>query len=433
MPPLKLPDRTVRNPHRRLATALLAAASFCPVLTAPSVHAQDARPLAQYWVDAATNSMSIPGMEDAGGGMMGSIMGSMAGGNRGGSSSSPGRWLDLALYARNKPGADGTHAIPPALKMGESLPLLAYKQQARAPGGRETEEQYERPKGRILLYWGCGDTVRAGQPRVVDFSKSSPEEYGKFMSGRAAPDRGARQAAGHALWPNERDRQQVPRDASLTGNHAVSGEGVPAGLKFSVAANNDFLASIRMTAAGDPKAAVTTGWNSIEHAGAYFLTAMGSKRSGDAPDMVMWSSSEVPEPGWGLMDYLPPSLVTRYLGEKVLLPPATTQCAIPGGIFAETEGAMVRMIAYGPELNLTHPPRPARAGAPWNPEWSVRVRTKSTGMTMLGGDERRSSRGGEGRPGRSRDSGSDKSGDTSDENKPQMPKPLDLLKGIFGR
>ena len=431
MRPFKLRDNPVRNARRFLTTTLLAAVSISPVLTAPSVHAQDAPPLAQYWIDAAANSMSIPGMEDAGGGgLMGSIMGSMAGGNR--DSSSPGRWLDLALYARNKPGADGTHTIPPTLKMGESLPLLAYKQAARTPGGRETEEQYERPKGRILLYWGCGETVRAGQPRVVDFSKSSPEEYGKFMSGRSAPDRGARHPAGHAVWPNERDRQQVPRDASLTGNHAVSGEGVPASLKFAVAANHDFLASIRMTAAGDPKAAVTTGWNSIEHAGAYFLTAIGTKRSGGAPDMVMWSSSDVPEPGWGLMDYLPPSLVTRYLGEKVLLPPATTQCVIPGGIFADTEGAMVRMIAYGPELNLAHPPRPARAGAPWNPEWAVRVRTKSTGMTMLGGDERRSSRGSD-RPGRSSDAGSDKSGDASGENKQEMPKPLDLLRGIFGR
>ncbi len=410
--------------HRRtlFARRLVSIALAVPVAFS-SVHAQEARPLAQYWMDAATSSMSIPGMDEAGGGMLGAMMGGMAGGARGGGG--PGRSLDLSLYARNKPGADGTHAIPPPLKLGESLPLLAVKPVGRSPG-RDADEQYERPKGRILLYWGCGAQVRAGQPRVVDFSKSSPEEYGKFLGGRSAPDRGARHTPGHSVWPNERDKQQVPRDASLVGGHAVSGEGVPASLKFALAASHDFLASIRMTAAGNPKEPVTAGWNAIDNAGAYFLTAMGSKRGGDAADMVMWSSSDVPEPGWGLMDYLPPALVTRYVGEKVLLPPATTQCVIPGGIFAETEGAMVRMIAYGPELNLAHPPRPARVGAPWNPEWAVRVRTKSTGMTMLGAQEQRSG----GRPGRP---GAESGADKSEESKQEMPKPLDLLRGLFGR
>lgn len=49
---------------------------------------------------------------------------------------------------------------------------------------------------------------------------------------------------------------------------------------------------------------------------------------------------------------------------------------------------MVRMIAYGPELHLAHPPRPANPKAPWDPEWAVRVRVKSTGMAILGMDER---------------------------------------------
>lgn len=422
MSPIQTRHRRTLLARRLAAIALVAPAAFS------TVQAQDARPLAQYWIDAATSSMSIPGMDQAGGGMMGAMMGGMAGGARGGGGA-PGRSLDLSLYARNKPGAAGTHAIPPPLKLGESLPLLAVKPAGRTQG-RDTDEQYERPKGRILLYWGCGAQVRAGQPRVVDFSKSSPEEYGKFMSGRSAPDRGARHTPGHAVWPNERDKQQVPRDASLIGSHAVSGESVPASLKFAVAAGNDFLGAIRMTAAGNPKEAVTAGWNAIDNAGAYFLTAMGSKRGGDTADMVMWSSSVVAEPGWGLMDYLPPSLVTRYLGENVLLPPATTQCVIPSGIFAETEGAMVRMIAYGPELNLAHPPRPARAGAPWNPEWAVRVRTKSTGMTMLGAEEQRGGRAGSGRSGQpAAESGADK----ESEGKQEMPKPLDLLRGIFGR
>jgi hypothetical protein len=86
----------------------------------------------------------------------------------------------------------------------------------------------------------------------------------------------------------------------------------------------------------------------------------------------------------GLMDYASPANIEQWLREKVLLAPGTTQCAIPQGIFAKGQGGMLRMIAYGPELNLAHPPRPADVKVAWEPEWAVRVRTKSTAMAMLG-------------------------------------------------
>ena len=44
------------------------------------------------------------------------------------------------------------------------------------------------------------------------------------------------------------------------------------------------------------------------------------------------------------------------------------------------------MIAYGPESNFAWPPKPANPKTPWNPEWNVRVRTKSTTTAMLGMD-----------------------------------------------
>jgi hypothetical protein len=100
--------------------------------------------------------------------------------------------------------------------------------------------------------------------------------------------------------------------------------------------------------------------------------------------MIIWSSSEEPDPGWGLMTYLSPANIDKFLKEKVILPPSTQQCAIPRGIFAGVDGAMVNMIAYGPELNLSHPPRPPKADSSWQPEWVAKVRVKSTGMTMLG-------------------------------------------------
>jgi hypothetical protein len=48
--------------------------------------------------------------------------------------------------------------------------------------------------------------------------------------------------------------------------------------------------------------------------------------------------------------------------------------------------AALNMIAYGPETNSAWPPKPADPKAPWNPEWDVRVRSKSTSTAMLGMD-----------------------------------------------
>jgi hypothetical protein len=45
---------------------------------------------------------------------------------------------------------------------------------------------------------------------------------------------------------------------------------------------------------------------------------------------------------------------------------------------------MLRMIAYGTELNLAHPPRPTDPKLAWKPDWGLKVRVKSVAMSMLG-------------------------------------------------
>jgi hypothetical protein len=61
---------------------------------------------------------------------------------------------------------------------------------------------------------------------------------------------------------------------------------------------------------------------------------------------------------------------------------------MPKGIFAEGGeqggGGMLRMVAFGPETHLSYPPRPADPKAKWEPEWAVRVRTKSSTTAILG-------------------------------------------------
>jgi hypothetical protein len=144
------------------------------------------------------------------------------------------------------------------------------------------------------------------------------------------------------------------------------------------------MAPIALQQAGTLTDALRLSWAAVPNARAYFLNAMSGGEQGGVTEMVFWSSAEVPDFGMGLMDYASPANVEQWLREKVLLAPAVTQCAIPQGIFAKGQGGMLRMIAYGPELNLAHPPRPTDVKIAWEPEWAVRVRTKSTAMAMLG-------------------------------------------------
>ncbi len=397
-----------------MTTRLAASLSLVLVLPAASALAQSKPPIAQFWMDVATNSMSIPGMGDMDSGAGGMFGGFFGGTKMGGGA--PGLWLDTALHTRLKAsGAEGSHAIPPGLNMGSSLPLLPVVESGRSGG--EHDGSAEKPKGKIVFYWGCGDKVRPGQPRVLDFSKSAPEEWGRFMTGRFAPDRGAKAVAGRSIWPNERDRQRVPNGATLEGEHAVSGDGVPASLRFSVQNAYDFMPKLQMSTAGDVKASVNVSWQSISAAQGYFLSAMGARGE---EEMIIWSSSEQPDPGWGLMDYMAPAQVRKLIGEHVVLASSVQNCALPAGIFAGVEGAMVRMIAYGPELNLVYPPRPANPKAPWNPEWAVRLRVKSTGMTVLGMDEQ----------GGGRSSGKDGQKESGEV---ELPSIGGVLKGLFGR
>ena len=116
-------------------------------------------------------------------------------------------------------------------------------------------------------------------------------------------------------------------------------------------------------------------WQPLPTARAYFIAAMGGKGDDSgAAEMTLWTSSELPDSGWGSIDYQTNKSVDQWLKEKVLLPPTATRCDVPKGIFGEGEhaGAMLRMIAYGTELNLAHPPRPTDPKVAWKPEWGSR-------------------------------------------------------------
>ena len=382
---------------RNAARAGLAVAIVGALLALPAASQQAKGPKTQLWLDVATHSM--PGMPDMSSGMGGAAM-RMFGGEamqvHYGSarySGMPGKYLDIALLNQLNPGREADDLIPAGMQLGKTLPLLPPKAQVKPELGGSTKGMADgNAKARILIYWGCGLTVRPGQPKEIKFEVKNGKvigdtsAWGKAMQGRYAPDRTVDVGPSYALWPNEKHRKQVPDGGSLVGNHHIVGDKVPESLQFDLTQQQDFMPKIALTSSGDLAGGQTWTWRPVDRANGYFLNAMGMQD--DA--MVFWSSSEVADVGSGLIDYLTPSTVDKWIREKVLLAPSVTSCAIPKGIFAgngkQAAGGVMQMIAYGPESHIAYPPKPSdpKLAAKWNPEWNVRVRNKSTATAMLG-------------------------------------------------
>ena len=372
--------------HARRTVALAVAALACT--SAQSQAQQSKPPISTYGVDIGTRTMSIPGMPAGGGGMMGGMMGGMGMGPQ------KELWLGLRSTHKGSGTPEAQHQIPPGMNMGPALPLLA-------PPPAQRGEQYdedklpEKPKARMLVYWGCGDTIRPGQPRVADTEKMTLQQFGQALVSRSPPDRWSAIRNAQYRWPNEREPKQVPANASLRGDQLVRGAVTP-DIRFAIGERQDFMGPFEINAQGPIAGPMALSWAGVPNAQGYFLQAFGSRK--DGAEMIIWTSSEVQDAGWGLMSFLPNDFLRRMINEKVVMPPSASTCAIPKGIFDGVEGAMLQGIAYGEELNLAHPPRPADSKATWEPIWAVKVRVKSTGMTPLGMEDEggsRSSRRGE--------------------------------------
>jgi hypothetical protein len=351
--------------------AALAALALCADVLAQQQVVKP--PISQYAVDIGTRSMSIPVMPT--GGIASAMMPAGMGGG-------PTKELFLGLRSTQKPATPAAdHDIPPGMNMDKSLPLTGVVATPGRPEGEEQQRTPEKPKARMLVYWGCGDTIRAGQPKVADTEKMSLAQFGEALRGRSPPDSGWAMRNAQLRWPNERETKPVPANASIRGEQLVHGSATP-DIRFTIGERQDFLAPFDAVAKGAFPGPFALSWSPIANAQGYFLQAMGHRES--TGEMIIWTSSEVQDTGWGLMTYLPNDFLRRMIAEKVVLPPETTSCTVPKDVFAGVQGAMVQTIAYGEELNLVHPPRPTDPKIAWEQIWTAKVRVKSAGMVPLG-------------------------------------------------
>ena len=345
-----------------------------------------AGPVATYWMSAQTTS----GFTMGGMGARPSpqqMMGMMSG--RGGASQYNHTLILQLGSQRRAPGEPSAeHLPPPDLAAGRSLPLVTPRQAVERDETPAMPREYQQPRGKMLIYWGCGDHARPGQPLTIDFAQMT---QGQLPPGLAAITRGMgvtpmrppspSRSATYGEWPNEQGRTTVPAEGSLAGDHVVRGNYTPE-IHFSLTAAQDFLPPLTITTNETTQAGSSMlAWRPLDGADAFLATLMGGGRN---DTMVMWTSSEVQSSVFALPDYLSNSDITRLVGARALMSPQTTSCLIPKEVVESVQGGLVQLVAYAKEANFSYPPRPANPKTPWKPEWTVKVRYRSATGAMLG-------------------------------------------------
>ena len=275
------------------------------------------------------------------------------------------------------------HFMPPAALLGNSVRLETPREE-QGPSQADSFPQGRRPKGRMLIYWGCGEHAAPGQPVIIDFSNLAAGQVPKGLwSSTILRDWGPtiENSRTFGRWPAE-DGKFVRPDSSLIGPHRVAGNYSPL---MDFVLSKDFMAPLSNSLASLPSGARVLSWNAIPDATGYFATMFGGSvgPDGQMADMVMWSSSQTRQFGGALNDWLSPRQVAELVRASTVLPPASTQCAIPAEVIRDAgQFRTGTLTAYGPEENFAYPPRPRDPHAVWNISWTARIRHRSTTRWM---------------------------------------------------
>jgi hypothetical protein len=350
-----------------------------------------------YWMSVTTHS-GLMGMANM------NPMDMMMGGGPNPNASNATMLLQLgSADAPARGGPQANHTVPQVARIGPQLPLRTPDRPTaeRAEPG-DIPQDFERPKGRLLLFFGCGERAKSGQPVVFDFARMAAGELPRGLESRirAARVQNFNPTAWRTYgeWPHHGQGVTLfgggqptvlPAGASLLGEHVVRGNYTP-DIRFTLTPGHDVMAPVQFTSnAKTASGAVNLAWSAIPTATGYAAVAVGGGARED--DVVFWSSSEVST--WDLgADFIPPAEAARLVRERVLMAPSTTQCTIPREVVAAMgqqqgeSGGVVMFNAFGPEQNVVYPPRPADRATPWNQQWFVKARFQSNAVTMLGQD-----------------------------------------------
>jgi hypothetical protein len=192
-------------------------------------------PIARYVMDVGTTS----------GFTAGNPMAMMSGGGGGAQHELV---LRLGSSSASADGPKADHFMPAGAGLGPSVPLETPK---RAPQGSGEAGQFQRPKGRLLIYWGCGAKAGPGQPVVIDFAKLAAGQFPPGLFSASVPlETGPtpENSRTYGRWPNDLrpNSRRLSGNSSILGEHRIAGNYSPE-IKFAL--SQDFMAPLRGRAA----------------------------------------------------------------------------------------------------------------------------------------------------------------------------------------
>lgn len=351
-------------------------------------------PESRYWVGATTGSgmLAMSGMAGGGRPSIGSMM-KMATSGFPTASQTLQLKLGTSLSPTGEPEA--FHTFPAGSQVNK--PIFLHTPEPGKPG-TDAPGAYKTPKGQISFYWGCGEKAGPGQPVILTFDK--------LMRGENDPEVQALQGAVGARgvrtpsvansktygdWPHGDPRKRnkdleatFPMGSTLAGQHVIEGT-YTTKIDFTLPDDKTFMEPVRYAStAVQPSGAIALTWNGQARATGYSIGVMAPEKVDDeSANIVMWSSAERPAT-FIQMEHLTPAEVKRLVELKAVLPPATTNCAVPAEVVKATKnGSMLMFTAYGDEATFIYPARPADPKVTWDQEWFARVSFKASRMDMI--------------------------------------------------
>lgn len=294
--------------------------------------------------------------------------------------------VNMRLWSPSIAPAGATAFVnPPAgLKQGPKLDLELYRPEASqgTSGKVQGFDPESNPDFTIKIYWGSSETVKEGQPKIIQWKGISPEQQ-EAMRQQARQMNIAGEGASYfykpnwttGYWPTKKQQGNIDNDASLVGKYSLT-TSYTGNVEIEAPSNVDFLAPYEYTSPNleqkiDLKKSMKFAWKAIPNAlGQYAsITAMEGKNT-----LIIWSSSEVYNDGlMNEMGFLQMAEVRNYVGQTVFMPGDRTNVNVPAGIFQNADFVMMNMVGYGPGAALEKAqPLP-------------RIQTKSTAMLLLGG------------------------------------------------
>lgn len=230
----------------------------------------------------------------------------------------------------------------------------------------------------MLVYWGCGATPTLAQPRTFPAEHVDDEALPVALAPRPFRDRSPAAIRRVA----EPEPKMATYDALLERGTAFRGThelrlGREA-VSFRAVPDAEFLepvdvTGIRRSAEGH----VHLAWKPLPRAVAYLVSVNVESRA--TREMVIWTSSRVPESGWVLAQSHPEEALAELRTQGVLLPAHARECVIPAAVAGRAEHAMVVQVhAYAPPLSIETNAYPA-SGLPQR----VRIAPRSTGTVLL--------------------------------------------------